>query len=704
MPLGNSPQACAKPSSVSPTFVRPLLAWGLALLCLLLVGCGSGLVPLSDRTMAQGVEPQALVVRLSGVLGTQEIALCHRALRQAQARSLPLVFLLEDAGGDAESVADVQGLLDHMEQARSSVPTTAVASGHVRSMAAALALLCDQLWFLRQGDLGSITPLPSTLEQLEQMTDESAEGRRWRELGEDFVRRLQSRREALSNDALKLCQGMADPGLRLVSARLRERGLESSRIVDAKELTGLQAAGAVVLDQRELVRPVVLDQGEAEAERIALGTLQSLDQLCTDVLRVEPRAVAELAFSWSEDMVGWLELFQPAFLVLGLVLLVLEIKTPGVGLPGLFGIGFLSLALFYSWLVGLADVAEIALFFLGIALLATEIFLMPGVIVFGALGFVALVLSLVLSRQTFLLPGNRTQEDILFHNLLQLTGLFVTVLVVAGLMGRLLPKVPLLRRLYLPAPLPAGPAAVTPADERTRARLQQLVGKLAQTVTVLRPAGVVEIDGERFDVVAEGEFVERGRTVRVNAVQGNRIVVGEAEDRERGEIGLILLIAILGVVLLIAEVFFVSFGVLTLLSGSALVAAVFLAFQQSQALGIGFLVGEAIVAPLALWGAFRALPKTPFGRALMLEGPKPEEVHGGAMDPQLKTLVGRRGKTLSPLRPAGFARIDGRKVDVVTRGEMIDEGQEVEVLEALGNRVVVRALVGDNPHNPLENA
>jgi membrane-bound ClpP family serine protease len=125
-----------------------------------------------------------------------------------------------------------------------------------------------------------------------------------------------------------------------------------------------------------------------------------------------------------------------------------------------------------------------------------------------------------------------------------------------------------------------------------------------------------------------------------------------------------------------------------LLSGTALVSAVFLSFQESSAFGTTVLVGEAILAPIVLWGAFRVLPRTPFGRALMLEGPKHEEVrptHDG-----LAALLHKTGVALSPLRPAGFARIDGHRVDVVTRGELLEQGCRVQVVEVVGNRVVVK--------------
>jgi len=61
------------------------------------------------------------------------------------------------------------------------------------------------------------------------------------------------------------------------------------------------------------------------------------------------------------------------------------------------------------------------------------------------------------------------------------------------------------------------------------------------------------------------------------------------------------------------------------------------------------------------------------------------------VDPDIAGLLDQCGEALSMLRPAGFARIAGRKVDVVTRGEMIEEGREVRVVEVMGNRVVVKA-------------
>ena len=59
-------------------------------------------------------------------------------------------------------------------------------------------------------------------------------------------------------------------------------------------------------------------------------------------------------------------------------------------------------------------------------------------------------------------------------------------------------------------------------------------------------------------------------------------------------------------------------------------------------------------------------------------------------------LQGKTGETTTRLFPAGKARIAGKVYDVITDGRMVDKGQEIEVVEAIGNRVVVRPIEEDS--------
>lgn len=164
----------------------------------------------------------------------------------------------------------------------------------------------------------------------------------------------------------------------------------------------------------------------------------------------------------------------------------------------------------------------------------------------------------------------------------------------------------------------------------------------------------------------------------------------------------ILLLA-LGVVLVFAEVFFVSFGILAVLAAAAFIGACVSAFAISTTVGIQFLVAVALLAPAAILFAFRLFPRSILGRhyvahGLSFDAPKSYEERD-------LSLVGQSGAAEGPLRPAGIARIGGRRVDVVTRGELIDDRETVQVLEISGNRVVVgRALPtpADTSHSPRE--
>ena len=680
-------------------FLGFLRCWSWLLLGML-AGCG-GPVARVDLA-AQGapavasVEPLVLMVTLQGKLGTQEIARCHRSLREAESRGLRVVFRLDNAGSQGEDPSDLQSLCDHVLQ--TTVDTTAVLRGRVVQGAAALALCCKQVYCLPDAQWGEIEKPESEVDELLADDPDAARATRLDALREAMVTRLARRANKLRPDAEKLALAMVDPRVQLVAATVRESGLERERLLERSELAALQASGAKVFGERALSRPVMISAQEADDFGLSAGQLSDLDSLA-DVLQIDRARIGELTVNWAEDMVGWLELLQPFLLVAGFLLLLIEVKTPGVGLPGLLGVVFLGLAMFHSYLVGLAEVTEILVFFLGIAAIAVEIFLLPGTIVFGAVGFLCLLLALILSRQSFVLPGNAVEEAIFVTNLGNLLLLIVMVLVGGAVLWRVLPKLPFFNRVFLtpPEPAPAGTSGAGLVDSGAMA----MVGRTGVTATPLRPAGVIEIDGQRLDVVTEGEFVAAGTAVRVLYVQGNRVVVatdgsagggnGATGGRagERGSVGIVLLLSIVGLLLIVVEVMFVSMGIVGMLAAAALLSAVFVAFQLSVAFGVTMVVAESIAAPLVGIAALRLLPKTRFGKQLILSGPAPSSTAVAGDGSEMQSLLHKRGTALSPLRPSGFARIEGRRVDVTTRGEMLDADCEIVVLDVAHNRVVV---------------
>lgn len=151
-------------------------------------------------------------------------------------------------------------------------------------------------------------------------------------------------------------------------------------------------------------------------------------------------------------------------------------------------------------------------------------------------------------------------------------------------------------------------------------------------------------------------------------------------------IGAILLLG-LGLVLVMAEVLFPSFGILSVLATAAFVAAVVLAFRQDQETGVTFVVAIALGAPVMVLAGMKLFPKSPMGRRMIAPGLS--FASSASLDPRDLELVGASGTAETNCRPSGVGRLQGRRVSVVTRGEFIAKGEPIQVVEVQGNRVVV---------------
>jgi membrane-bound ClpP family serine protease len=144
---------------------------------------------------------------------------------------------------------------------------------------------------------------------------------------------------------------------------------------------------------------------------------------------------------------------------------------------------------------------------------------------------------------------------------------------------------------------------------------------------------------------------------------------------------------VIGLALILADIVLPTLGVLAFLGAAALLWAVGAAFAEGPETGMTFLVVVAIVVPTVVGLAFKFFPRSPVGRRVVSGGLSFEAT--AATDARDLVLVGQEGEATSFLRPAGHARIAGRRVDVVSRGEPIEAGTRVRVVEVRGNRVVV---------------
>jgi len=154
-----------------------------------------------------------------------------------------------------------------------------------------------------------------------------------------------------------------------------------------------------------------------------------------------------------------------------------------------------------------------------------------------------------------------------------------------------------------------------------------------------------------------------------------------------GSFWLLLVLQFAGVVVVIAEVFLPSGGLLSVIAAALFGYSIYGAYTQvSTAAGITLAVVDLITVPILVIVGLKLISKSPATLSRTLS----RNQGVVAQDAAAAALVGREGTALSDLRPAGTAKIGGRRVDVVSRGEYLRKGSAVVVDEVAGNRIVVR--------------
>jgi membrane-bound serine protease (ClpP class) len=152
-----------------------------------------------------------------------------------------------------------------------------------------------------------------------------------------------------------------------------------------------------------------------------------------------------------------------------------------------------------------------------------------------------------------------------------------------------------------------------------------------------------------------------------------------------------ILLLLIGFALVVLEVFIPSGGIIAILSGVALVAALVMAFQESATTGpmTGFIfaVVTVVAVPSIIGLAFKIWPKTPMGKAFLGDLPTEADV---LPEESRRVLVGHVGIARTKMLPSGAVEIDGQMIDAVTQGQAIEPGTYVVVAEVRANRVVVR--------------
>ncbi|MBT3312271.1 MAG: serine protease [Desulfobacterales bacterium] len=149
-----------------------------------------------------------------------------------------------------------------------------------------------------------------------------------------------------------------------------------------------------------------------------------------------------------------------------------------------------------------------------------------------------------------------------------------------------------------------------------------------------------------------------------------------------------IILQLAGVVVIIAEIFIPSGGVLAVVSLGLIGYSLFLVFSSMSAeIGFLFLAADIIIIPFLVIAGLKIIAKSP--AALRKELSSDQGVT--SQDPELINYLGKEGIAITDLRPAGIAKIDGKRVDVVSRGEYLEKDTPVKVYSVTGNQIIVMA-------------
>ena len=157
-------------------------------------------------------------------------------------------------------------------------------------------------------------------------------------------------------------------------------------------------------------------------------------------------------------------------------------------------------------LLGNISALSIILFVVGTILIVVELY-QPGFGFFGATGLICLIVCIFITAKT-VMQG------------IVLTAIFFVILIIL-----LVVFFSLLSRNRLPKKLVLQESESNELGFSGTSDLQHLLGKSGTAVSICRPAGNVDFDGVRHDVVSRGEYIEKGATVEVIEIEGGRIVV-----------------------------------------------------------------------------------------------------------------------------------------------------------------------------------
>ncbi|MEO9964578.1 MAG: NfeD family protein [Reichenbachiella sp.] len=431
---------------------------------------------LSDRLAAQEetqTKPLVFLMKLDADIDPRTNRYTELALQDAIEREADYVVIEMDTyGGALNDADDIRTRVLEFEK-----PIYVFINKDAASAGALISIACDSIYMARGASIGAATVVTQ---------DGAAAPDKYQSYMRSIMR---STAEANGRDP-KIAEAMVDQDV---------------------EVDSISTEGKVItFSTSEAIR-----FGFCEAQVEDLGEIMARSG-------VEEYEVFEYELTASDKII---DIFINPFVSGILILIILggiyfELQTPGVGFPILAAL--IALVLYFTpyYLNGLAENWEIILFFLGVVLLALEIFVIPGFGLAGISGIALMMTSLILGMLNndwfdFSFVPEENLTTALLVTFVGLIGAFI-VMFIGGV--RLVDS-HLFKRVALETTLDKA------AGYTSNFRKESLIGQKGKAYTVLRPSGKIIINEEIYDAYTRGGYIEEGVEVEVISEEGTSLKV-----------------------------------------------------------------------------------------------------------------------------------------------------------------------------------
>ena len=424
--------------------------------------------------------PQKKVVTMNidNVIDPRMNRYTELALEYAEKEEANLVIIEMDTYGGA--VNDADDIRTRIME--SEIPVWVFINKDAASAGALISIACDSIYMAPGSSIGAATVV---------VQDGSAAPDKY----QSYMRSIMRSTAEANNRDPNIAEAMVDEDI---------------------EIDSISRAGEVLtFSTSEAIK-----YGFCEAE------VNSIDEIL-ERNNMTDHAVSEFELSGSEKIIRFF--LNP--IISGLLILIIiggiyfELQTPGVGFPLFAALVAVTLYFVPYYLNGLAANWEIIMFFVGVALIALEIFVIPG---FGIAGLTGLLFTL---GALVLVMLNNDYFDFSFVKASEIFQAAATIL--AGLFGSLiimffggvrLTNTRIFKRIAL--------QTVQDRSEGYTSNFKQqpMTGKTGTAYTVLRPSGKVLIEGVLYDAYTRGDYIDKNDKVKVLSDEGTSLKVKKLED------------------------------------------------------------------------------------------------------------------------------------------------------------------------------